>query len=912
VAPTPFVGRQDELELLGLALERARAGQGQVVAVVGEPGVGKTRLLGEVAERCGTEGWLVLVAETAAGGELTSYRVAGQLLRACFGLDEHPEPRAAAGAVAAAVGDALRPALPALLTVLDLPVEDPGWLALDPSVRRDRALESVGTLLLAESERRPVLVACDGMQWIDPESQAVLDRLVARLAPARILLLATHRPEYSPPWGGTSYFNSVGLGPLGGEAARRLLGALLGADPGLGPVVDVLIEQTGGNPLFLEECVRTLTETGALAGPRGPDGTVSLTSLQGLATVQAVLASRMRRLTPPDRRLLEVASVIGPKVAVPVLGAVAGLPEDQLRAGLGRLAAADFLYESGLFPGVEYTFAQPLMHEVAYEGLGAERRRALHATVLDALERLAPGRRTTQPDVLGDHAFRGGLWSKAVSYLRQAGARAVARAANEEAVARYDRALEALAQLPDAQEVREQAVDLRLELRPPLLQLGRLEDVLRVSRQAENLARLIGDEARLAAVYTYLANYHYLKGEPEAAIDYGQRCVAIGEARSDAGLTALARAYMGYSLHAQGRFREAETILARNVETLEPLRRGGTVQVVVAHVGSSAWLAFTMAELGEFELAERHVQTAIQAAEESRNPYSQAIAGTMAGLTWLARGHLERALPTLEASVAACREKHLVVWEPVPLSLLGVALARAARAAEGLPLLREGVGRTERLGVNAYLALWRTHLAEGLLGAGEPARAHAEAEEALRLAIAHKERGHQAHALRLMGEIALAGARPDLARAGRDLDQALALAEELEMRPLVARCHLALGGLRWHAGQRQQALDHVFTATTLCRAMDLRLWLDQAVARLKRLGRIFVVARDNVGFYEFLRERMGGDDSVRVVLDRRQVAARRPPELAADRRRPPQDGALYSKGVLVIPVPSGPLDLINP
>ena len=239
---------------------------------------------------------------------------------------------------------------------------------------------------------------------------------------------------------------------------------------------------------------------------------------------------------------------------------------DSVGRALASLQTAGFLYEASLFPDVVYRFKSALTRDVAYASLLREQRRVLHARIVDAIERLYHDRRTSHVDQLAFHASRGEAWAKALVYNRQVGARAVLHAANGEAVQAFQDALAALKRLPETQETLEQAIDLRLDLRPPLLQLGRLDDVLAVSREAEKLAGDLGDEPRLARVYTYLINYHYLKGETTQAIEYGQRCLDVGRAIGDPALQGLARQYMGQSYHAQGDYARAERALRENIE----------------------------------------------------------------------------------------------------------------------------------------------------------------------------------------------------------------------------------------------------------------------------------------------------------------------------------------------------------
>jgi tetratricopeptide (TPR) repeat protein len=323
----------------------------------------------------------------------------------------------------------------------------------------------------------------------------------------------------------------------------------------------------------------------------------------------------------------------------------------------------------------------------------------VHARIAAAIEQLNADRLAEQVERLAHHALRGEVWDKAVAYLRQAGAKAATRAANREAVLLLEQALVAVRHWPEGRPATEQGIDLRLDLRPPLLQLGQLERALQLSQEAEAMAEKLGDDRRLARVYTYLINYHHLKGDPELAVEYGERCLRIGEAVKDSALEALARGYLGYSYHAQARYRRAELVLRQNADALESAwsEAEGT-QAGIAYVTSSGWLAFTLAERGDFDAATDHLDRALRAAEAAGHAYTQTIARTLAGLFWLRRGQLDRALPLLQKSLDACREKNLDVWRLIPSSLLGLTLIHLDRMDEGLRLLEDSVSLTEGSG----------------------------------------------------------------------------------------------------------------------------------------------------------------------------------------------------------------------
>src|SRR5262249_13446515 len=284
----------------------------------------------------------------------------------------------------------LQDTIPALLALLDALPEDSPFRTLDPPQRRRRTLDGLKQVLLRESQVQPLLLVFEDLHWIDSKTQALRDGLVNSDPTARLLLLVNYRPEYQHGWCSKTYYTQLRLDPLPPVSAHELLHALLGDDPGLTPLKELLIARTEGNPFFLEESVHTLVETGVLVGMPGAYSLVqAVPSIQVPATVQAVLAARIDRLPPEEKRLLQTAAVIGMDVPLPLLQAIAELSEAAMHRGLAHLQAAEFLYETRLFPEHAYTFKHALTHEVAYHSLLQERRRALHARIVEALEALA-------------------------------------------------------------------------------------------------------------------------------------------------------------------------------------------------------------------------------------------------------------------------------------------------------------------------------------------------------------------------------------------------------------------------------------------------------------------------------------------------------------------------------------------
>ena len=332
---TRFVGRSAEFETLCQALERAGAGRGQVVALVGEPGVGKSRLFWEFTHSRRTVDWLILESGSVSYGKATPYLPLIDLLKAYFKItdrDDQREIREKVTGKLLTLDKALEPTLPAFLTLLDVAVEDEQWQNFDPPQRRQRTLDAVKRLLLRESQVQPLLVVIEDLHWIDSETQALLDSLIESLPTARLLLLVNYRPEYQHGWGSKTYYTQLRIDPLPPESAEELLQALLGSDSSLAPLKQLLISRTEGNPFFLEESIRTLVETKFLVGERGSYRLEKpLESTQVPATVQAVLAARIDRLPPDEKRLLQSAAVIGKDVRLVLLQAIADQSEEEIQ-----------------------------------------------------------------------------------------------------------------------------------------------------------------------------------------------------------------------------------------------------------------------------------------------------------------------------------------------------------------------------------------------------------------------------------------------------------------------------------------------------------------------------------------------------------------------------------------------------
>jgi tetratricopeptide (TPR) repeat protein len=623
------------------------------------------------------------------------------------------------------------------------------------------------------------------------------------------------------------------LDVLPAESAGELLEALLGNDPGLGPLKQLLVRR--GNPFFLEESVQTLVETKALAGERGRYRlTQSIQAIQVPATVQVVLAARIDRLAPEDKRLLQVAAVVGKDVPFALLQAIAELPDDALRRGLDHLQAAEFVYETRLFPDLEYAFKHALTHEVTYGGLLQEQRRELHARVVDAIETLHRDRLGEQVERLAHHAVRGELREKAVPYLRQAGLRAAARSALLDARAWFEQALGVLAALPESPSTLEQGFEIRVELRPVLNLLGEVRRTLERLREAEILAERLNDDGRRSRVCAAMTNVHALLGELDEALVTGTRALEIAARLGDLRLRIVATTFLAQAHHFRGDYERVFELATANLAALPAdwVHESFGVGTIPMSVYNRAWLAVSLAEVGRFTEAAQYAAEMLRLAEATQRPVPVGEAHLAASVIHLRRGDWTTARSLIEHGIAAFRAANSILNIPGAVASSAWVLAQLGEPSEALTRLREGEQFLERQaarGIVSYVALGRAALLLDRLDEAQSLGERAVRSSASRHGVA-------AHALHLLGDIATHPDRFDAEGGEAHYRKALALAEPRGMRPLVAHCHLGLGKLFRRTGQREQAHEHLTIATTLYREMDMPFWLAQAEAEMKELA----------------------------------------------------------------------------
>jgi len=820
---TPFVGRQHEMQqLLDAFAQVAADGKGRIAAMVGDPGIGKSRLAHEFLRALAGRNALILEGGTAPYGSGAGYRPGVQIVRQFFGVTDADDATSIQGKVAGRIvalsGDSGRFVEPILALLRALPVNH-SFHALPVKERQQQVAESLFWLARRAAADRPLVLVFEDLQWVTSDTRKFLETLFENV-PAATLVIASYRPDFDAGWLPATTL-TLRMEGLDRPVTRELITGLLGTDASLDHLKDELPARSAGNPLFIEEHLRSLLQSGALQGDPGRYRLAS--SFEDVAippTVRAVLAARIDRVDRVDKHVLQAMAAIGDVASVGVLARVLEMPAEELRKSLRRLQATGLLIERSEGEQLAYEFKHALTQAVAYETLLHERQRELHVRIMEALVD------TNDYDVLARHAVDGEAWERAVAYLWAAGKAAAGQFAEVEAVAYFERALQLFPRLPESQRSPAAMIDLHLDLRNALVPLGRHRRIPEVLRTCEQLAVDSGDERRLAQVLSFLSNYYGNVGRSDLALDAAERALQLAEKLGAPGMLLMARLSVGEIHRTLGNYRKVESFLMRVVTSsaaADALERHG--QVGLPSVRARSHLAWALAELGDFDQARRFAEEGMHIADASGHAYSVSHACLGLGGTRVRQGEFLAAIPLLTRGLAT--SERVPVLRPPIAADLGLAHARCGDLHKGLTYLHEAIDTAKSMGRMSRLPLMLVKCGEIHLVAGEPRDALLLAEDALRLAQRQNERGNEVYARHLLGEIhAHDRARPS-AEAATHYQDALALAVDLGMKALSARCHAGLGLLYLRASQHDLGAPHVATAQTLFREMAMRFWQDK-------------------------------------------------------------------------------------
>src|SRR5271165_733898 len=802
---TPLVGREEEVELLVRRWQQAKSGEGRVVLISGEPGIGKSRLTAALSEHINPEPHTRLRYFCSPHHQDSAlYPFIAQLERAAgFARDDTAEARLGKLRALLALGAPDDDDFALLSELLSLP-SSAADLNLSPQRKREKLFEAVLNQLEAEAQHRPVLMVFEDAHWIDPTSREILDLTVDRVRRLPVLLAITFRPEFQPPWGGRSHVASLALNRLGERDGEALVQTLAGNAALSSDIVAEIVERTDGVPLFVEELTKAVLES-AGQGDRVAAvlGTTSLAAQSVPATLHASLMARLDRLGPAPKEIAQIGAVLGREFAYELIEPVAQRPEKELQAGLDQLGDAGLLFCRGTAPHASYLFKHALVQDAAYSTLLRGRRQELHARVAAALEKYFADLVERQPELLAHHLTAAGDTERAVEQWLKAGRHAAARLAYLEAIAHLERGLGLLHLLPESPVRNSREIELQLALGLCLFTAKGAVAAKPAYARALELAESSGEPQQRFEALFGLWESTALSGGVTAASPLSERLLSMTEREGDDGLRLQAHHSSWATWYYAGDQAKAREHADAGRLLYDPRKHashrfvygGHDPGVCAGNVGAQVeWL------LGYPEKALVSIADALALAERIAHPFTLSLVFINSSVVYLNRHEPERALRQLDAAEVLAAEQRLsLVYEPDMLR--GVALLGQGAVDEAIARIREGITKWTRL----YLPYGLAFLAEGLARHGDRAAALDAVRQGLAIANATGEHMWDAELHRVTGTVLLAENKLDEGQAS--LQQAIRTAQAQQAKSLELRAARDLARLWGEQGRRAEARD---------------------------------------------------------------------------------------------------------
>ncbi len=817
---TKRVGREHELGLLQERWRRAAAGDGQVVMLVGAAGIGKSRIVHELRREIGEDEGTSLSLQCSPHRTNSAFHPVIQYMRhaADFALDDDPATKLdKLEAFLDASGEDVAQVAPVFAAVMSLPGEERyGALDLSPQLFRGEVIRLSVDHIIGQSRKHGMLCVVEDAHWIDPSMTELVGELIARVQGEAVCVLVTSRPEYRRPWPDHAHLSTINLARLSRPQAAEIVRAIAG--PALLPaIVDQIVDRSDGVPLYVEELTRAVLEDVSAATDGAADRLVP-------ASLQASLVARLDRLGEA-KEVAQVGAVIGREFTEAGVCAVLGCAPAEIATELAQLEKADLVVRRGRPPSVTYTFKHALVQDAAYGTILKARRRTIHARILADLESQLGQQVEERVEMLGHHAHRGQVWDKAFQYLVAAGKRAMQRSALHEAASHFERALDASENVPQTPDLLRETIAVRYELRNVMWGLARFDDILTTLAAAEEDAAQLDDPLNAGWISVFRSASLWQLGRADEAVRASEDALAVGEAHGDLSLSVAANFYLGCAHVTAGAHGLAETHFGNVVDMLpgEKARLRCGLPFAPAVIALS-WLVWAYAEDGRFADGARSADEALDIAKGIGQPFNIAHIYYDLGYFHQIQGDLDSAISVLERSYDMVNEWGFTYLSPFIMGFLGHARAVAGRVQEGLLLLQQAQVAYHKVGLGLFRALVSAQLGEAQFLAGDPGLAATTTTQALSLARSRGERGFEAHALRILGDISASRQVGDHAQASAHYNEALTLTEALGMRPLEARLHRALARLAERTGDEKAAARHAARAAAIAEEIGMAFW----------------------------------------------------------------------------------------
>jgi class 3 adenylate cyclase/tetratricopeptide (TPR) repeat protein len=836
---TRFVGRQNSMAALMEAYKKVRDGSGQVVGIIGEAGVGKSRLLLEFKNRL-KEDLCYLEGRCIQFGSSIAFLPLLDILRSYCGIEEGEREFLVKKKLSEKIiglDEKLSWALSSFQDLLSLSIEDEEWTNLEPKEKREKTFEALRDFFIRESQNRILVIAIDDLHWMDKSSEEFLGYFIDWITGSRVLILLLYRPEYNHQWGSKTYYNRVGLDQLTTNSSAELVQAVLGQGEIVPELRELILSRAAGNPLFMEELTLTLLENGSIE-KKDERFVLSrkLSEIQVPDTIQGIIAARMDRLEDNLKRTMQVAAVIGRDFAFRILQAITNMHEE-LKTHLLNLQGLEFIYEKQLFPELEYIFKHAMTQEVAYNSLLLKRRKEIHEKIAQAIEELYTERLPEFYEMLAYHYSRSDSLEKACQYSKLSGEKAERNYSYREAIGFCKNAIDLLNKLPETAENKKEKMDVLYLMGRSFSLMAFPEGALGMLREGERLSKELGNEWYLARFYNLMGFYYSFKGDPQLGMKYSE--AAFKEARKNRDIELMAPLAFGLftSYSTAGEYYKIADIAPEVIDLIEKAERESDFfsmsttpySILCSYCGQA------MYSCGAFDKGKLFLEKALENAAKRNDLIALGHAETVYGHYYRTKGDWESSMKYFEKGIKHSEEAKFAITSAIAWSGLGSAFAGLGDPETGKRHAEKGLKIHRDSGFEMFLSLAHYLLGSINMELGDLKNARNHVEEALSLSQKNNETGIEAFSWVLLGTI-LGKTEPlEINKAVECILKGIKIYKELKVKAFYPLAHLSLSELYLNADEKEKALKYLKKAEEMFRKMGMDYWLGKAQEALAAL-----------------------------------------------------------------------------
>jgi class 3 adenylate cyclase/tetratricopeptide (TPR) repeat protein len=810
-----FVGRKNSMARLMEVYERIQSGAGQIIGVVGEAGVGKSRLLLEFNSLLSQGEFIYLEGRCLPYGGSMSYLPMLEIIKSFFGIKEDNSESAIKAKLKEKIStldENLQATIPSFQDLLSLKADSDDFTVLDPQQKRELTFVAMRDLFLHISHDLPLIIAVEDLHWIDKTSENFLNFLIGGISTSRILIILLYRPEYTHQWGSKSDYSQIGLKQLGIPSSIQLIKTILESEEISQEIEKLVLHRTAGNPLFIEEFTQMLIEDGAIQ-QKGSQYILNrnASDIQVPETIQGLIAARIDRLEDDIKNTLQVASVIGRDFAYHILQTITGMSEE-LKSYLFNLQDLEFIYEKENKRELEYIFKHALTQEVAYLSLLTARRKILHRMVGQAMEAHFGERLNEYSNIIGEHFMRGEDWGKAYHYLNQAGDAAIRLYAHSEARAHFTKSLNALSHMEDTKENQRRRVDTIINLTVSSWLTDRADVSIERLDMAEDLIRSLldsnhptsEDTTRLARIQFWIGRAYYQRGEMREALGYYQKVLPIAQQTGDAKILAIPSGAIGQVLVVQGHLENGSALLGQAIELFEKLARWPE------WIQAKSFYGAALAGMGKYNQGLCATQDALSKSQEFQSFTGISVSQLCSGFVYFFVGDLPKAIDAAKAAVNSSMQSGDLIYLYVGYGLLAWSSARSGRKDLAYKSMNQSQEVAHQLGGKVIMGdVFQSARAEMAYLIGDMDTAIQTANQTIEMAQKIGAIWSTGVSYRVWGQALYKSELQSWEETGQKFAESIHILESGQNQMEAARTHFAWGQLYYDLGNADEARVHL-------------------------------------------------------------------------------------------------------